>query len=86
LGDITYVRAKKEIKLVRVGRQPHWGRRKVLAVYRGENCIGTISKYDEDRYTKTPWQAYRGYGEACKLAGSFYGPNGKQLALDAVTS
>lgn len=55
-----------------------------FVVLHGENEIGTIRKMAEDRYTRTPWQAFRGIGEASTLAGSFYGRNGKAQAIAAV--
>lgn len=86
-GDPTEGSLDSGIALVPVSRSLHYSKhRQVFAVYRGANCIGTISKYQEDRYTKTPWQAFRGFGEAARLAGSFYGPTGKLDAIKAVTN
>jgi hypothetical protein len=52
----------------------------------GEKKVGMLEKYQDTATETHPWKALLGIGYGQRWLGAFYGPSGKQDAVQAIQS
>lgn len=74
---------KKNVTVVLHKKSTGWNSASEYLVKRGDVVVGVVMKFPNARGCTSPWTALRAYtGE---LVGHFDGPNGKAMAVMAVS-